>query len=112
MQTVSIKSRTSAPLVLSFIDEADAAVVVSTATEIRFGIKDAMLAGVAPLITKTLTGGGLTRTGESVNVAFTTPDWNLLPPGRYVMDLDFTVGSDNWVSDTYELIVEPRAAIA
>ena len=112
MQTVSIKSKTSAPLVLSFIDEADAAVAVSSASEIRFGIKDAMLAGIAPLITKTLTGATLTRSGETVSIPFTTPDWNLLPPGRYVMDLDFTVGSDNWVSDTYELIVEPRATVA
>jgi hypothetical protein len=112
MQDVSIKSRTTAPLVLSFIDDGESPVSIGTATEIRFGIKESLIAGLAPLVSKTLTGATLTRVGDTISIPFLTGDWNVLPPGQYVMDVDITIGSDVFVSDTYLFIVEPRAAIS
>lgn len=111
MQDVSIKSETSAPLVLSFIDETDSAVNISTASEIRFGIKESLLADLDPLIVKKLSLATLSIVGQTISVPILAGDWLLLPPGQYVMDVDVQLGADNFVSDTYLLTVEPRAAL-
>lgn len=107
MQTLRVSYKSSKLLKFNFADSSDAAINLALATEIKFAIKEGLVAGLAAILTKTLTGGTLAVNAGNVELTITDPNWALLPPGEYVADFYIQQVGKNIRSEPFMLVVAP-----
>jgi hypothetical protein len=107
MQTLRVSKKSSKLMKVNFKDAKDSAIDISTATQITFAIKDALIDGISARLTKSLTAATLTRNGSNVEFTFNTTNWAVLPVGEYVADFLIVTPSKTIRSNPFLLVITP-----